>query len=83
MASGVPVISTDVGGVKEIINENVGLLVSPKDTEALKKAIEHMLENCKKYLPEKIAEYAKGNFSYAVVGRQLDVIYKEVLAIEE
>ena len=83
MASGVPVISTDVGGIKEMINENVGLLVSPKDTEALEKAIEYILDNYTNYSPGKIAEYARGKFSYAVVGRQLDVIYKEVLAREE
>ena len=79
MASGIPVIASDVGGIKEIINENLGLLISPKNTDALEKAIEHLLDDCTNYSPEKIAKYAKGKFSYEAVGRQLDAIYREVL----
>jgi len=79
MASGTPVIATDVGGVKEMINENVGLLIPPKNTKALEKAIEYMLDDCTNYSLEKIAKYAKGKFSYQVVGQQLDEIYREML----
>ena len=79
MASGIPVIATDVGGVKEMINENVGLLIPPKNTKALEKAIEHMLANCRHYSRERIAKYAREKFSYAAVSRQLDGVYREVL----
>jgi len=79
MASGIPVIATDVGGVKEMINKNIGLLVPPKNTKALEKAIEHMLDGCTNYLPEKTAKYAKEKFNYTAVSRQLDAIYKELL----
>lgn len=79
MASGVPVIATDVGGVKEMINENVGLLIPPKNTEALEKAIECILDDSTNYSFEKIAKYAKKKFSHEAVGRQLDAIYREML----
>ena len=59
MASGIPVIATDVGGVKEMINENVGLLIPPKNTKSLEKAIEYMLAGCTNYSREKIAKSAK------------------------
>ena len=44
MASGVPVISTSVSGIPEIIDDRRnGLLVSPRDPIALAKAIEELL----------------------------------------
>jgi glycosyltransferase involved in cell wall biosynthesis len=79
MASGIPVIATDVGGVKEMINENVGILIPPKNTKALEEAINDMLSDRANYSPEKIAKYAKGKFSYPAVGQQLDAIYRETL----
>lgn len=79
MASGNPVIATDVGGVKEMINENVGILIPPKNMKALEEAINDMLSDCANYSPEKIAKYAKEKFSYQVVGQQLDAIYSEML----
>lgn len=40
MASGLPVVATNVGGVPEAINDNVnGLIVPPKDKNALRDAI--------------------------------------------
>ena len=35
MAHGLPVISTTVGGIPDVVTEETGILVSPKDTEAL------------------------------------------------
>lgn len=42
MASGLPIISTDVGSIKEIVKEN-GMLVDTNDSKALKKAIKVLL----------------------------------------
>ena len=80
MSSGVPVIATDVGGVKEMINENVGVLIPSKDTEALEETIKHMLDNCANYSSEKIAKYAREKFGYEAVGQLLDAIYKKEIA---
>jgi glycosyltransferase involved in cell wall biosynthesis len=38
-ASGVPVVSTSVGGIPEVVNDNVGILVEPENTHQLKVAI--------------------------------------------
>jgi glycosyltransferase involved in cell wall biosynthesis len=80
MASGKPVIATDAGGPREIVNEDVGILVPPRNVDILKQAIEYMLDNYQIYSPEKIAQYAKTNFSYEVVGNLLDNVYRDVLA---
>ena len=79
MASGLPIIATSVGGIPEIINEKVGILVKPKDAEALSNAIFYMLENIQNYSKEKIASYACKQFSYESVGKQFDKIYKNLI----
>lgn len=44
MASGIPVIATDVGGNPELI-EDCGILVPPKDPQALSEAINRLLKD--------------------------------------
>ena len=58
MACGVPVVGFRVGGIPEQVTEDCGILVNSKDTEALGKALEKLLndddlrkkfsENCRK-----------------------------------
>jgi len=46
MAVGVPVIATDVGGTGEVVQHEVnGLLIPPRDDEALRNAIRRMIDN--------------------------------------
>ena len=79
MACGKPVIATSAGGPKEFVDEDVGVLVPPEDTGALRDAIEYMLDNHQRYSCEKIARHARERFSYEAVGRMLDEVYREVL----
>ena len=78
MACGKPVIATNAGGPREIVNEDVGILVPPKDVEALREAIEYMLDNYQSYSPEEIVQYARERFSYEAVGQMLDQVYKSI-----
>lgn len=79
MACGKPVIATNAGGAKEIINEEVGLLVPPKDVNTLIEAVDYMLDHYQEYSSEKIAQYVKDKFSYLVVGKKLDDIYTRII----
>lgn len=45
LACGVPVIGSDVGGIKEIITPDVGLLIDPKNVASLSKAIDRVLSD--------------------------------------
>ncbi len=46
MAAGVPVITSDVGGIGEIIEDSkTGLLISPRDPQAIVESINTLLEN--------------------------------------
>ena len=79
MACGKPVIASDIPGPSEFINKDVGILVPPKDVTALAGAIDFMLEHYTDYSPERIRSYVEERFSYQVVGKRLDEIYRQVI----
>ena len=66
MASGLPVVATRVGGIPEIIDDGAsGLLVAPKDSNALAKAILQLLRN--EELARRFAQSARDR-AYAQFG---------------
>ena len=77
LCCGVPVISTDVGAVSEMVDDSNGILIPAKDENALTKAIEYMLENYKMYDTNKIKERARNRYSYSHVGKLIQNIYSE------
>jgi len=79
LASGMPVISSDVGGISEMINKNNGLLVKAGEEEQLLKALNQILDNLSHYDPQQIRNAAVQRYSYQQVGRQYLEIYHEVL----
>ena len=44
LACGRPVVSTEVGGVPELVNESNGILVAPRDAVALRTALDKALD---------------------------------------
>ena len=79
LASGTPVITTDVGASKEYISEKQcnGILIKPSDKNELKHAIITILENEKRFKKYDI-EFLK-EFSYHAFGNKLVSIYSELL----
>ncbi len=57
MAAEVPVISTDVGGIPELINKETGFLIKPKKPDQIKEKIEYITKNKEKV--EKITKRAR------------------------
>jgi len=43
LACGRPVVATDVGGMREILNERNGILIEPRNTEVLQRALDQAL----------------------------------------
>jgi len=85
MAAGLPIISTNVGGIPDIIQDGVnGFLVQPGDIQAIADRILKLLAD--KALREKIGERnsmkAKSTFDVNVVIEQLCQIYHELLEDE-
>lgn len=78
-ACGVPVLSTDVGGISEYINDEMGLLIRSEDEDKLLEKISFMLDNHEEYNKIKIREYAKNHFSKEVIGARLSEVYTSVV----
>lgn len=83
MASGVPVISTDVGGIREVIeNGSSGLVVPPANSEALARAILRLLND--PALSKTMGEYARQRvatmFSWERTFAQYEALYQKALA---
>ena len=61
LSSGIPVITTNIGGQKELIyNKNVGFCVPPKNAKAIAEKIDYFIDN-----PEIYNEYSKNALEYA------------------
>jgi glycosyltransferase involved in cell wall biosynthesis len=75
IACGVPVISTDVGGVKEIVDSTNGLVVPSNDLKALVEAMEQMAEKHGLYDKSLMHRQAREKYSYEAIGKQLAGVY--------
>lgn len=78
LCCGLPVISSNVGGISEVIDETNGILVESRNTQQLSKAIIDMYENCTNYHPEDISQRAQKMFSYQTIGKQILDIYDNI-----
>ena len=76
MACSLPVIASKIGGIPEIINEKVGVLVNPKNPNELAKAIKYTIS--KTWNREYISEYAKAYTWEKNVEKTIKV-YEEIL----
>ena len=80
MAAGIPCISTEVGGIPEIIgNDEFGLVVPPKDENALAEAMIESAnkrdEELKEFL-EKAQQRVKNLYNHGDIVKQLEQLYE-------
>ncbi len=78
-ASGVPVLSTAVGGIAEIVSPERGILIPQGDENALLQGLNQMLDHSSEYDREAIRQYAVNTFSNDIIGRRIFETYKEVV----
>lgn len=79
-ACGLPVVSTNVGGISEIVNESNGLLVPPQDAEKLANAMQKMLESYQNYDANTLRDSIIKKFSNEAVGKLLNSLYSTTLS---
>ena len=79
-ACGLPVVSTNVGGISEIVNESNGLLVPPHDAEKLADAMQKMLESYQNYDANTLRDSIIKKFSNEAVGKLLNSLYASTLS---
>ena len=80
LCCGLPVITTNVGGIPELVHESNAIMIEPKDDEALTQAMHEMVTGINNYNRKKIAENAINKFSYSVIGKQINTVYEEIIA---
>ena len=79
LACGLPIVSTQVGGIAEIINEKNGLLVPADNNEQLTQAIRQLCTTYPNYQGEELRAEIVGKYSTQEVGRLLDRWYLQTL----
>ena len=81
MLCGRPAISFDVDGAREVVNENTGRLVEPKNVARLIEACAELIEN--KELREKLGaqgrESVKEKFAPETMVDTIEAVYRRLL----
>jgi glycosyltransferase involved in cell wall biosynthesis len=81
LACGLPVVATDIGGVPDYVDETCGVLVPPKDAEAMADAVLSLLSD--ESMRRRMATCARTHalqFDWSVVTKQMHQVYAQVLA---
>ncbi len=76
---GTPVISTNVGGIAEYFPEDFGILVPPKNEDALLKAILKIYTDTNSVKPRKMHQYVEQHFSEKQICEAFTKLYKKAI----
>ena len=79
ISTGVPIVSTNVGGINEIVHSAYGQLVPSEDQVALVAAIKEQLVRLDKYDSNVMHQEATEQFSYQAIGKKFSDIYEAIL----
>jgi glycosyltransferase involved in cell wall biosynthesis len=83
MLCGVPVVSFDVDGAREVVNEKTGRLIEPKNVERLTEACAGLIQN--KNLRERFGkegrEFVKEKFSPEAMVDKIEQVYNKLVSI--
>jgi glycosyltransferase involved in cell wall biosynthesis len=75
-----PVVTTNIGGINSVVNENTGILVPPKDAVALKKAIDRIFTMDFEAMGRYAHEYAEREFSWGANAQKIKRLYESISA---
>lgn len=79
LCCGLPVISTNVGGIPELLNSQNSILIKPGDEDALVHAMLEIDRSKERFNREEIAKIAFAHFSYTAVGRSFCDYYMNLI----
>jgi L-malate glycosyltransferase len=79
LSCGVPVISGNIGGPNDFVNDDNGILVPVDNPIKLHEAMKEMLENSEKYDSRKIREEIVKRYDKKVIIAKLEKIYADAL----
>ena len=75
LCCGIPVLSSDVGGIHEAVNKDNGILVPSENVEVLAHSIAVLMKNYAHYSKKDIGEKAKLSYSEETIGKQFNDLY--------
>jgi glycosyltransferase involved in cell wall biosynthesis len=78
LCCGMPIITANVGGVAELVDETNSVLVKSADNHELTVAMEQVIETYKNFDRKEIADRAKNKFSYNAISQQFRKIYSSM-----
>lgn len=80
MLGGIPAVSFDVDGAREVVNENTGRLIEPKNIEQLIKACAELIEdeNLRKRLGQQGRQSVKTKFAPDTMVNTIEDVYKKI-----
>jgi glycosyltransferase involved in cell wall biosynthesis len=81
-AAGLPIVSTDVGGVNDIVKDHVtGVIVPPNDTKLFANALLELIENEKKrhFLSQNGWTHVEQSFHYTTLVNNMEQLYRKLI----
>jgi len=80
MSYGIPVISTNTGGIPELIGDGSGIMVEEKNSEALASAIQELMKNKSYYalMSERARGKIEKDFNMSDISEQLLRLFSEI-----
>lgn len=79
LACGRPVIATSGSGPEDVVHKDNGLLVPPRNVEALAGAMQDMYQHFGRYHPSVVRQNCLARFSARAVVQQLMAVYRRAL----
>lgn len=76
LCSGLPVIASRVGGIPEVVDNENGMLIEPRDERSLQSAMADMIRRYHLFDGARISKNAQALFSYETIGRKISESYK-------
>ncbi len=80
LCCGLPVVSSNVGAIPELINNTNGILTEPENARALANAMLSLKKNYGQFNRKEIAKQASAKYNYSIVAEQLLLVYQKVLS---
>ncbi|MBS1700722.1 MAG: glycosyltransferase family 4 protein [Armatimonadetes bacterium] len=82
LAVGLPVVSTNVGGLPEVITSEVGALVPPNDAEAMAREAIRIATGDREAYSRNARQRAKATFSVESMYRNTNDVYRRLLRLQ-
>lgn len=79
LSCGIPVLSSDIGGIAEHLTPDLGILVPPGNEDLLLEKANHLLDHYQEFDKEHLRNYAENHYSYHKVGEAFYAIYHQAV----